>query len=226
MSRAYVRERGERRPPRTRREGESLCERWPPTIVESLSERRPPRILESLSERRLPRARAAKIANTARTPRDPRSVDRRKSARVAESRARVAERAKDTEREKAEVEHVLLEWLAELLAGGSKKSVSVEKRGALMCASPGIAEMDVCAGGWRGACVPQEFGCRKRRAGSGVAVPKNATEEQARSAASSRKEEQAMRLPQKDQEKTVPAAAKQVCYRRRGVECDGPESIL
>ena len=71
----------------------------------------------------------SEIARTARTPRDPRSVDRHKSARVAELRARVAERAKDAEREKAEVEHVLLKWLAELLAGGSKKSVSLEKRG-------------------------------------------------------------------------------------------------
>ena len=185
MRRAYMRERGERRPLR---------------------------ILESLSERRLPRARAAKIANTARTPRDPRSVDRRKSTRVAERRGRVAERAKDTEREKAEAEHVLLEWLAELLAGGNKKSVSVEKRGALMCASPGIADMDVCAAGrWRGACVPQEFGCRKRRAGRGVAVPKNATEERARSAASSRREEQATRLPQNLSGEDC------ICCRRRGV---------
>ena len=136
-----MRERGERRPPRMRREGESLCER------------RPPKTVESLRERRLPSVRAAKIASTAGTgPRDPRSVDRRKSARVAERRARVAERAKDVAREKAEVERVSLEWLAGELAGGRDECVAR--------VVSGEAEESVCC--WRGACVPRGVGCGKK----------------------------------------------------------------
>ena len=38
--------------------------------------------------------------------------------------------------------------------------------------------------------------------------------------------DQATRLPQRGHKKTAPDAAKQVCCRRRGVECDGLESIL
>ena len=76
--------------------------------------------MQSLSGRQLPRVRAAKIANTARTPRDPRSMDRCKSVRIAEW-------GKDAAREKVEVKRVSLEWLAGELAGGREKSVSLER---------------------------------------------------------------------------------------------------
>ena len=126
------------------------------------------------------------MANTAGTgPRDPRSVDRRKSARVAE-------RAKDVAREKAEVERVSLEWLAEELAGGREESH------------------------WR------REACVLREAGEERVFRKNLAAE---------REEQAGKLQRSREEstgrkkKTAPTAAKQVCCRRRGVECDGLESI-
>ena len=70
---------------------------------ESPCERQLPREREGTMAAERMRAVLSEIARTTRTPRDPRSVDCHKSARVAELRARVAERAKDTEREKAEV---------------------------------------------------------------------------------------------------------------------------